>query len=107
MTSSPGVPLTENSPPVLRIDGRLKRTTQLLPRADALGRVLAYEIMVATPVELTTSDAATPTYVGVNLTGGTLNVAELSVDYLKNTGFVIGSGVTLTAFDKVTWGANQ
>jgi hypothetical protein len=61
---------------------------------------------VATPVELTTSDTGTPTYVGVSLTGGTLNVAELDVDYLKSTGFVIGSGVTLTAFDQVRWGGS-
>ncbi len=62
---------------------------------------------VATPVEVTTSDTATPTYVGVSLTGGTLNVAELDVNYLKSTGLVIGSGVTLTACDKVRWGSTQ
>jgi hypothetical protein len=62
---------------------------------------------VATPVELTTSDTVTPTYVGVSLTGGTLNILELAVNYLKNTGFVIGSGVTVTNFNKVTWSATS
>ncbi|PIQ84218.1 MAG: hypothetical protein COV75_03315, partial [Candidatus Omnitrophica bacterium CG11_big_fil_rev_8_21_14_0_20_63_9] len=62
---------------------------------------------VATAPSLTSADTdGSPTYLGVSLTGGTLNVAELTVDYLKSTGFVIGSGVTLTALDKVTWGSS-
>lgn len=66
---------------------------------------------VATPVQITTSDTVTPTYVGitvgVDITGGVLDVSELTVDYLKSTGFQIINGTTVTKFDKVTWGANE
>ncbi len=62
---------------------------------------------VSTAVQLTSNDTdGSPTYVGVSLTGGTLDVDELSVDYLKSAGFVIGSGVTVTNFNGVTWGGN-
>ena len=63
---------------------------------------------VATPVEITSSDTATPTYVGVSVTGAssTINIPELDIDYLKSTGFVVGASVTVTAMDKVRWGGS-
>ncbi len=64
-------------------------------------------LQVAVAPQLTTSNTATPTYVGVNLTGGTLDVGQLSTSYLKNTGFVIGSGVTIGRFDSVTWSSTN
>ena len=63
---------------------------------------------VATPVEITTSDTGTPTYVGVSITtaSSTINIPELDIDYLKSTGFVVGASVTVTALDKVRWGGS-
>jgi NAD(P)-dependent dehydrogenase (short-subunit alcohol dehydrogenase family) len=58
--------------------------------------------VVTAPV-LTTSGTEGTNFFTVNFTGGTLNVAEWDIRSVDSTGVQIGSTVTLTAFNRITW----